>query len=624
MKTILPPAHGGSGLVNRILPELEKDTLPEKLSTLKTYIISNSDLSMFYRMADGGLSPLEGPMDSRQFYRVLDEEVIEKNGKKYAWTIPIAFPVSKKDAEELEIGETVFVKNEAGEVVGTLEISDIYPFDKNRYNTSVYGTERTDHPGAKIVLDDSREYLLGGKIWAYPQPKPLQFGKFMLTPLETRTLFRKRGWERIIAFQTRNPLHRAHEYAIVYGLEKLTKEGFFAGAVLNPLVGATKSDDIPADVRMRTYKVLLEEKLIGSGDRDLELWERAGYALDDQLLLIGLDVKMFYGGPKEAIMHAIYRQNYGFTDIIIGRKHADAPFDDGTSIWGDFDAQEKFNHLNGELLIKPLNVGFAAYFEEIGRVGLMEEFQPKGYHIINISGKELRRKLKNNEVVDNRVMREPVAQILKDYYRSAKRTEKETIKSTHIKWHETGITKQDREKRNGHRGIVIWLTGLSGSGKSTIAVELQAQLFERGCQVYILDGDNIRHGLNRDLGFSPKDREQNIRRIGEVAKLFVNAGTIIITSFISPYREDRDWVRGLLAPGDFAEVYVNAPLAVCEERDTKGLYKKARRGEIQEFTGISAPYEPPLKPELEIRTDQLTVEKSAERIMAYLKNSGVI
>ena len=349
MKTILPPAHGGSGLVNRILPELEKDTLPEKLSTLKTYIISNSDLSMFYRMADGGLSPLEGPMDSRQFFRVLDEEVIEKNGKKYAWTIPIAFPVSKKDAEELEIRETVFVKNEAGEVVGTLEISDIYPFDKNRYNTSVYGTERTDHPGAKIVLDDSREYLLGGKIWAYPQPKPLQFGKFMLTPLETRTLFRKRGWERIIAFQTRNPLHRAHEYAIVYGLEKLTKEGFFAGAVLNPLVGATKSDDIPADVRMRTYKVLLEEKLIGSGDRDLELWERAGYALDDQLLLIGLDVKMFYGGPKEAIMHAIYRQNYGFTDIIIGRKHADAPFDDGTSIWGDFDAQEKFNHLNGEL-----------------------------------------------------------------------------------------------------------------------------------------------------------------------------------------------------------------------------------------------------------------------------------
>jgi len=199
-------------------------------------------------------------------------------------------------------------------------------------------------------------------------------------------------------------------------LEKLTREGYFAGAVLNPLVGATKADDVPADIRMKTYEVLISQKLIGQGDRDEELWQKVGYSLDDQLLLIGLDVKMFYGGPKEAIMHAIYRHNFGFTDIIIGRKHADAPFDDGTPIWGDFDAQEKFEQLKGELQIKPLKVGFAAYFEEIQRVGLIKEYKPKGYHIVNISGKELRKRLKNNEEVDERVMRKPVAEVLKEFY----------------------------------------------------------------------------------------------------------------------------------------------------------------------------------------------------------------
>ena len=197
-------------------------------------------------------------------------------------------------------------------------------------------------------------------------------------------------------------------------------------------------------------------------------------------------------------------------------------------------------------------------------------------------------------------------------------------KSTNITWHGTGLTPGDRAKRNGHRGAVIWLTGLSGSGKSTIAVETQAQLFEMGCQVYILDGDNIRHGLNKDLGFSPADREENIRRIGEVAKLFADAGMIVLTSFISPYRKDRDHARGLLNPGDFIEIYVNAPLEICEERDPKGLYKKARTGEIPEFTGISAPYEPPIKPELEIRTDQLSVEESAQRIIDYLKKQRII
>ena len=197
-------------------------------------------------------------------------------------------------------------------------------------------------------------------------------------------------------------------------------------------------------------------------------------------------------------------------------------------------------------------------------------------------------------------------------------------KSTNVVWHDTEITKADREKRNGHKGVVIWMTGLSACGKSTVATELQKQLFERGCNVYILDGDNIRHGLNGDLGFSPADREENIRRIGQVAKLFAESGTIAITSFISPYRKDRDINRALMPDGEFIEIFVKASLAVCEERDPKGLYKKARAGIIPEFTGISAPYEEPLKPELVIETDKLSVEESVQKVIDYLLEKAII
>ena len=197
-------------------------------------------------------------------------------------------------------------------------------------------------------------------------------------------------------------------------------------------------------------------------------------------------------------------------------------------------------------------------------------------------------------------------------------------KSTNIKWHHGKITKEDRVKLLNQKGVTIWLTGLSGSGKSTIAVELEHALIENRHQAYILDGDNIRHGLNKNLGFSPEDRTENIRRIGEVAKLFTDAGIITITAFISPYREDRDAVRKLLNNDEFIEVYVKCPLDVCEERDTKGLYKKARAGEVKDFTGISAPYEEPLNPELTIDSSKLTVEESTRTVLNYLEEKGYV
>jgi adenylylsulfate kinase len=197
-------------------------------------------------------------------------------------------------------------------------------------------------------------------------------------------------------------------------------------------------------------------------------------------------------------------------------------------------------------------------------------------------------------------------------------------KATNIVWHQGAVTRDDREKLSGHKGATVWLTGLSGSGKSTIAVDLEKRLCERGVRTYILDGDNIRHGLNKNLGFSPDDRTENIRRIGEVAKLFTDAGVVAITAFISPYRADRDQVRALMKPGDFVEVHVDCPVEVCEQRDVKGLYKKARAGEIKEFTGISAPYEAPAKAELTLKSHELSLEQSVAAVLGYLESQGVI
>jgi sulfate adenylyltransferase len=414
MLDLIPPHGGLSEPVDRSVPAAEADVFRRRAAPLARVLISDADLSTLYRLGDGALSPLTGPMDRATFQRVLDEEVIIHKGRKYAWSIPLAFPVDKRQASSLTIGQTVSLVSSQDAIVGTLTVTDIFPFDKAYYLKIVYGTERTDHPGGRMVLSDARDMLLGGEVRVLPQPRHPDYGQFILSPVETRSLFRQRGWKRVVAFQTRNPLHRAHEYALVVGLERLTRAGHFAGAVLNPLVGETKGDDVDAATRMRTYRALIENKAIGQGDTDEALWKAAGYDLTDQLILLGLDIKMFYGGPKEAIMHAIYRQNFGFTDIVIGRKHADAPYDDGKDIWDGLAAQRKFDELKGELLIQPVKVGFAAFYEELGRVGLVEEYGPKGFKQVSISGRELREKLRAGVLPDARVMRPETAKILID------------------------------------------------------------------------------------------------------------------------------------------------------------------------------------------------------------------
>jgi sulfate adenylyltransferase len=412
MQDLLPPHGGLSELVDRTVPAAQTAEFKDHAGGLKKVAISDADLSSLYRIGDGGLSPLTGPMDRQTFARVLDGEVILQHSKAYAWSIPISFPVDQGLAKSLRVDETVALVNSESQVVGTLVVRDVFAWDKMRYLKSVYGTERTDHPGGHMTMKDPRDMLLGGEVRVLPQPKHPEYGQFILSPRETRALFRQKGWKRVVAFQTRNPLHRAHEYALVVGVEKLTREGQLAGAVLNPLVGETKGDDVDAATRMRTYRALIDNKALGQGDVDEELWKKVGRKFTDNLILLGLDIKMFYAGPKEAIMHAICRQNFGFTDIIIGRKHADAPYDDGKDIWDGLAAQRKFDELKGELRIKPVKVGFAAFYEELGRVGLVDEYAPKGYHAVSISGRELREKLRAGELPDPRIMRPETAKVL--------------------------------------------------------------------------------------------------------------------------------------------------------------------------------------------------------------------
>ncbi len=409
----LPPPHGGlTDPVCRAAPSDQIAVVKAEAAGLIKVPVSDADLSTVYRFGDGALSPLTGPMDSVVYNQVLDHAFIEHGGKRFAWTIPLSLPVTTELAGKLSAGQRVALTNIAGEVVATLDVNDVFAWDKPKYIRCVYLTERTDHPGADMVLkgDADKTHLVGGTISVLPQPKNPKFGKYVLSPREVRKLLESKGWSRIVAFQTRNPLHRAHEYALVFGLEKLLKDGHNAGACLNPLVGETKGDDVPADVRMRTYEALIERRQLGEGDSDAKLWGPRKEKVPDRVILLGLDIKMFYGGPKEAVMHAIYRQNFGFTDIVIGRKHADAPFHDGTAIWGDFDAQEIFGKLAGDLKIQPVKVGFAAYYDSAGRVDLMELH--KDEKPVFISGKDVRKSLVEGKQVDPRIMRESTSEIL--------------------------------------------------------------------------------------------------------------------------------------------------------------------------------------------------------------------
>jgi len=415
----LVPVHGGlDAPVSRIVPLSRRKQFLAEAVAYPRIELNRADVSTVYRIADGTLSPLTGPMDEETWHDVLDHEALEYGFRRYAWTAPISFPLTDEEARVLRVGHSAALVHER-EIVGMLRVSSVFEWDKPKHVERFYGTSRTDHPGGHMIMDDPRTRLVGGDLWALPQPLDPEYGALVLSPRQVRTLVAERRWERALAFQTRNPLHRAHEYALVAGVERVTRQGFFTGVVLNPLIGELKGDDVPARVRMRCYRALHDQQLLGKGDKDEDLWRGLGYDLTEVFELVALDIKMLYGGPKEAVMHGIYRQNLGFTDIVIGRKHADAPFDDGQPIWGDFDAQEVFNQLKGDLRIRPCNIGFAAFYESVGRIALMDAHPDE--KPVTISGSKIRELLTKGERPDARILRPEIADILIRYYQE-KRT----------------------------------------------------------------------------------------------------------------------------------------------------------------------------------------------------------
>lgn len=613
MSGLVPP-HGGK-LRLRFLGGEELREKEKRARGFPRVRMSSRETSDLIMMGMGAFSPLEGFMGEEDYLRVVSEMRLTDGS---LWPIPITLSVTKEEANALKEGQKIaLVSDESNVVLGSMVLRDRYTYDKRREAREVFLTTDEAHPGVDKIYRQG-ETLLGGPVQVFSEGDyPQRFGGYYARPEETRRIFEERGWSTVAAFQVRNPIHRSHEYCTKIALE------ICDGLFIHPLVGRLKEGDIPAEVRIRCYEVLLER-----------------YYPQDRVVLKVYPMEMRYAGPREALLHAIFRQNFGCSHLIVGRDHAGVG-----DYYGPFDAQHIFDQLaEDDLHIRPLKIDWTFYCYKCQSMASMKTCPHRPEDRCLISGTKLREMLSKGKLPPPEFSRPEVLEILVDYYKDkSNRPSVDGVsyqstpppkgvgvkginqrKARNITWHPHKVTKEQREKLLGHRGVTLWFTGLPSSGKSSIANEVAHLLHQRGCVTVVLDGDNIRHGLNKDLGFSPQDRQENIRRIGEVAHLFTENGVITLTAFISPYRSDRDRARALAKAGDFIEIYVDTPLRVCEERDPKGLFKKAREGQIPEFTGISAPYEPPHRPEIHLKAGGKDIQECAAEVMTYLEVKGIV
>lgn len=518
-------------------------------------------------MAVGAFSPLDGFMGKADYQRVLDEMRLADGT---FFPMPITLPVD--DLDGIAEGQDIVLRDSRFNPLAILSIEEIYEWDKDELAQKAFGTLDPRHP---IVSEMQRwgKYNLSGKIKMLQLPPHYDFKALRRTPAETRSILEKLGHENVVAFQTRNPLHRVHEE-----LTKRAMDQVNGALLLHPVVGMTKPGDVDYYVRVRAYKALVEN-----------------YYDHNRILLSLLPLAMRMGGPREAAWHAIIRRNYGANHIIIGRDHAGPGKDSqGNPFYGPYDAQEIVKDHRDELGMGVIPFVELVYLTEEDRYEEVSKIDD-GTPVSRISGTQVREEfLGQGKPLPDWFTRPEVADVLVDAYPPRHR-----------------------------RGVCIWFTGLSGSGKSTTAEILTSKLFEYGRQVTLLDGDIVRTHLSKGLGFSQEDRDTNIRRIGFVAAEIARHGGTVICAAISPYRATRNDVRNMVGEG-FTEVFVDTPLEICEDRDTKGLYAKARRGEIKNFTGIDDPYEPPVNPELTLDTVNNSPEENAERIIAHMLEMGYL
>ena len=563
--TLISP-YGGK-LVNLLVSSDELDELKAYAATLPSIQLSDRSICDLELLAVGGFSPLQTFMRQADYQRVLDEMRLADGT---LFPMPITLPVDADTPVRLD--SDIVLRDRKNNLLAIMSVEEIYEWDREEASQKVFGTVDPRHPlVAEMHRWGSRN--IAGRLRVIQLPIHYDFKNLRRTPLETRALLNDFGYENVVAFQTRNPLHRAHEE-----LTKRATEEINGVLLLHPSVGMTKPGDVDHYTRVRAYRALVEN-----------------HYDSNRVLLSLLPLAMRMGGPREALWHTIIRRNYGANHMIIGRDHAGPGKDSqGNPFYGPYDAQELVQTHEDEVGVKVIPFRQLVYLTDEKRYE-EETKVPSGATIANISGTQVREDyLSNGKKLPEWFTRPEVAEILSEAYPPRYR-----------------------------QGACIWFTGLSGAGKSTTADVLTVMLLEHGRQVTVLDGDIVRTHLSKGLGFSKEDRDINIRRIGFVAAEIVRHGGLVICAAVSPYRATRNDVRNMVGDG-YIEVFVDTPLEVCEARDTKGMYAKARAGEIKDFTGIDDPYEPPLNPELTLSTVGVTPEDNAIRILQYLLERGLI
>ncbi len=573
---VLP--HGGV-LVDRIVSAEEAVALRQLASERPALRLDARELADLELIATGAASPLTGFLTESD-----DASVVEKlrlaNGT--VWPLPLTLAVPDESKKDVVPGAIVALEDASGRLWGVIEVKQVFERDPLHEARHVYATEDPAHPGVAYLLSRPRT-LAGGPVRVLPLPEDLPFASHRLTPRALRARVRERGWKRVAGFQTRNPIHRAHEH-----LTKLALE-FADGLVVHPLVGETKGDDVPAAVRFQAYETLIDS-----------------YYPRERTLLAAFPAAMRYAGPREALFHALVRKNYGITHLIVGRDHA------GVGRYsGPYEAQQIFDRFDrDELGVEPLRFEPTFHCHACDTLASPRTCPHDESTRLELSGTKVRELLRVGGRLPVKFTRPEVAEVLRRHY--------------------TSVAAETPASASGQAGasrggFIVWFTGLSGAGKSTLAKLLSARLSEER-PVEILDGDEVRTYLSKGLGFSKEDRDTNIRRIGYVARLLARNGVAAITAAISPYREVRDEVRKLAAEDGipFVEVFASAPIEVLTARDVKGLYQKALAGEIAHFTGVSDPYEPPLEPEVEVHSDRETVGASLGKIVRALEERGLL
>ena len=562
--------HGGT-LVDLIVDSERGEEIKAASRDWVSHDVTPRQLCDLELLLNGGFSPLTGFMTSSDHNAVCADARLADGT---LWPMPITLDVPEATADKLSTGSQLALRDAEGVMLAVLHVEDVWRPDREAEAQAVFGTTNREHPGVAHLLDRTEPAYVGGRLEGLQTVSHYDYKELRHTPAELRATFARLGWTKVVAFQTRNPMHRAHQELTLRAAKAVE-----ASLLIHPVVGMTKPGDVDHYTRVRCYQALLPR-----------------YPQKTAMLSL-LPLAMRMGGPREAVWHAIIRKNHGCTHLIVGRDHAGPGSDSsGTPFYGPYDAQELLSTHEAELGVAMVPFKLMVFVEDTDSYMPIDEV-PEGKRTLNLSGTDLRDRLALGKEIPAWFTFPTVA---------------EELKRSHPPRHRQGFT--------------LLFTGLSGSGKSTIANVLLVKLLEMGGrQVTLLDGDLVRKNLSSELGFSREHRDINIRRIGYVASEITKNGGVAVCAPIAPFDSVRKQVRAMIEPlGGFMVVHIATSLEVCEQRDRKGLYAKARAGIIKEFTGISDPYEAPEDPEITIDTAELTAEEAAQQIVLHLEKEGYV